>query len=498
MKTCYTSLVAGLLCLTTQLLPAQQTPVQFNYAGSRIQRAPNAKVECGDQIKITATGEVIVGMLAGKRTPVGVPEYSGNQYNTFRNLPHGALMVCVLEEGAEFNLSNYAYLGWELCGSSYTFTAKKSGFLLFDINDDLNWRWDNKPVGNGFQVSITLPSRTKTPGDPNSKTVIGELADSKVYRLGNKVSYDCKLYDRKPDGWWEITDKDGKPLGLCSDKEPYVYTYIGKNEQAKTDNDVYADVETQKYVVYRRKKVEISQIDKRWYLQDNRGACEGIVDLENGQFSVRETSDRLTEILKHLNRNQFNQEAKGQLTYLCSRRVKLIGKHRYYVDQSGCVWTLLLERESVYHLNPDPPHQIAFKLVRMASGGASFETVRVPANDESRTSLYIIGNNRAYQLNGRTFYSVNLRDTEGRGSYNYANSTYGSVNFSSHYWEDMADHSSFFGKDYKDYMVFPERFGTPNTSETAFIQQIRSIPMDYENERSCPVSNNGTNGFNYP
>lgn len=424
MKIAYTSLVAGWLCLTSQLLFAQQTPVQFNYAGIRIQRAPNVKVECGDQIKITATGEVIVGMLAGKRTPAGVPEYNGNKYNTFRNLPHGALMVCVLEEGAEFNLSNYAYLGWEVCGSSYTFTAKKSGFLLFDINDDLSWRWDNGPVGNGFQVSVTLPSRTKTPGDPNSKTVIGELADIKVYRLANKVSYDCKLYDRKPDGWWEITDKDGNPLGLCSDKEPYVYTYIGKNEQAKADNDVYADEKTQKYVVYRRKKVSLSEMDMRWYLTNKEGDCEGIVDLKSATFSIRQPGNELTEIITHLNRNQYNVEAKGTLTYLCSKRYNLaLTRYRYYVDEAGCIWELIEEWESKYHTNPDDPTQKAFKFVRPTSNGASFETVRIPAPGENRMSQSIIGQRRSYTLDGHTFYSVNLRDSESRGTYNFKNST---------------------------------------------------------------------------
>lgn len=462
---------------------AQQNSFHINFDGIQPRSASGLRISCGEEIKITATGQIRVGFLAGNRSPKGA-DYEKGKYNIFADQPHGALMICISEKEIEGNTPNYKDLGWLVCAEALTFKASKSGFLIFDINDSMNWRWDNRPLGNGFQIDIKLPDRD------NSKTtaLVGFLKEQPVYKQNDIISFGCQQFTKQSDGYWHILDGNNHSVGLYTTDKPNLFKYIGKNRYVDRPKDVYGEYVSKSFLIYEGQRVQKSVIDNRWYLKNTTGYVVGIVDPQSGSHQIHANNARLEELLKHLNRNSLNQEAKGKLQYMCSQKVTIQGKHRWYVDEAGCVWTLLLESEAKYHKNPENGAP-AFKFVRLNPNGtnASFETVRVPRPNEDWNSQTIVGTQRVYKIENKAYNSFNLRDSESRGTYNYSNSTWASINFFSHYWADIEDHGSIGESDgYKDYAIFQEKFGSPSSAEINLVRQLNQIPLNKDGERTCP------------
>ena len=80
-------------------------------------------VKKGDTIKVTASGSVVLGMMAGSCGPEGLARGFQN-YNEVRGANHGALLCRIGHEGY-----------WTHLGKSKTFVADTSGNLYFLIND---------------------------------------------------------------------------------------------------------------------------------------------------------------------------------------------------------------------------------------------------------------------------------------------------------------------------------------------------------------------------
>lgn len=462
-----------------------QRKVEFDYFGTdpHGEKAPNVRVHCGDEVQVTATGQIKVGFLARERTPAGLPVYSDNQYNIFKDKPHCALMVCAVEPDYKISEANFPYLGWEVCGVSYTYKVQKDGYLLFALNEKTNWYWDNTPIGRGFHVTVTVPDR--------KNTTLGILKDKEVYRKNDKVIYQCKQFERDNDGYWYIKDEATREIiGICSDQKPYLYTHIGENKRTLTDNDVYADLETKTAIIYKKKKLTKSTIDNRWYLKDSQGICEGIVDLTNeGNFSIHPDDNELTSLLKHLNRNLQNREAKGALRYLCTRAGGSFTSRtfspctdkefRLYYDENNCIWALAESAESIYHNG-----WLKFTRLDPVNSNASFESIRIPSAGEGRQSAIIIGQSTPYKVNDRAYSSVNLRDTQWRGSYNFAHSSCFEGSYSlyqNHKEMDIKPHED----GYKDYMIFAEQFGVQTIQESTFRLQALQVPLTNQ-QRTCP------------
>ncbi|MVM35252.1 hypothetical protein GO755_34845 [Spirosoma sp. HMF4905] len=83
----------------------------------------------GDKVLIQATGKISVGPNIGTSGPEGknsggLFDFPLSQYNIVKEFPHATLM---------FRYANDT--SWIDCGKEYNFTAEKSGFLEFEVND---------------------------------------------------------------------------------------------------------------------------------------------------------------------------------------------------------------------------------------------------------------------------------------------------------------------------------------------------------------------------
>ena len=117
----------------------KQTVNLTGYSGTQI------KVEPGDRVQITATGEVRFGSFAGGGGPNGIR--FGTGYNNFVNINHGSLIG---------KIENDAREKWFLVGDGVVFTAKSSGSLVLAVNDT-----DTSNNSGGFEVTISVYRPTK-------------------------------------------------------------------------------------------------------------------------------------------------------------------------------------------------------------------------------------------------------------------------------------------------------------------------------------------------
>ncbi|AYQ36600.1 hypothetical protein [Runella sp. SP2] len=481
--------VLVLFLLKFHFLMAQSSRFQFSFDGkSKGVSNTGWQVNKGDIVSITASGEINVGIFAKGRTPDGIPNYNGNRYNLLPSKPHCALMVCVINQtGLNKPKENW---GWEVIGSCGYFVAPQAGVLVFDLNETDNWRWDNEAINGGWAIKFTVAKNMPASSNNPKLGLLGKLKDSPVLRTSNnEVVYDCRSFSKGSDKTWKITDENGGAIGLCVEDAPYVYEFVGGNSLSKTnDRNVYLDTKQQKTVFYKGRKHELAPNDQRWYLLDDKSICEGIFEIKDGEYLVNsnqsDNKKSFSEILQHINRNSLNREAKGRLTYLCSQTYKVVLDYRYYTDETGSIWMLNQEIESGFHKNPNNTSQVALKFTRKNPQNltASFESIRIPLSSNDRKPFTVDGSSYPYKLSldGKQQQSINLMDTEYRGSYNFVASTFSAINYGDHKSLDMVLHEY-----YKDYIIFPEKFGSPSQAEIMSRKVALSIPLK-NGERTCP------------
>ncbi|MEA5259153.1 hypothetical protein VB264_15255 [Arcicella aquatica] len=476
---------------------------EFLFDGKGYISRESWKVNKGDIINVRASGEIIVGMFAGKRTPDGINEYSNNRYNIVKNKPHCGLMVTIIN--LKSSQIEKKYWNWEFVGSCSSFTAIQSGVLAFDLNESDSWRWDNEPVNGGWKVDFSIIPANSSSLNNSTGVLFGKLKDYPVIKIReNEVLYQCQTIIKDQKNTWVLKNTNGKEVGICTDNPPYVYELVGENSHSNTqDKSIYLDTKQRKNIFYKGRNHKLSQNDKIWYLLNDDGICEGVVRYrEDEVFINREldffnqldlnqnssiTSTSMGDLLKHINRNFENREAKGTLTYLCSKTYKLVFNYRYYFDEIGNIWLLNTESESHYHKNPNNENQTALKFTRRDPKNleSTFESIRIPLPTEDRLSQTIIGKLNTYNVSvdGKSYQSTNLMSTKYRGSYNFQSSTYsntGIIDLSFHALDDIALHDT-----YSDYIIFKERFGKPSKAETDNFNSVFKISIK-NNERTCP------------
>ncbi len=204
------------------------------------------------------------------------------------------------------------------------------------------------------------------------------------------------------------------------------------------------------------------QYDGNIYILDNSDFCIAFINVERIEklskhidFVFINSNQELFNLIKtdfksmnHINRNQYNKEAKGVLSKV---------RKRIYKDENGCLWTLQTQTKNKFHNynafgreDFDVVRNVKFLRSYEATGDGEYETIRKLT--EKEYDEYLNNNENHFKID--KFSGENIRTGINQQTYNFSRHFFG------HTIKDFMPHLS-----YKYYTEFAVQYGTATQTE---------------------------------